>query len=511
MKRESPFSKGNELQCLRLTNYISVFPERFTSLQEKTVMRKYISMVLLCLIMNPVWAVIRHVPQSYPTIQSAVEAASSGDTILVSPGTYFENIKFKGKGIVLASLFLTTSDTTYIGSTIINGSQPVVADSASCVIIASPSSATTADTTAALIGFTITGGTGTRWEDEHNPGSWYREGGGILIQYLSPRISFNRIYGNLATNKQSCTSAGGGAIRCGDGNPRISNNIIGYNSGRYGGGLVFNFSGAVIRNNIISNNSGGEDFGGGGIWAYGADALSRPRIVENNTLVNNASVTNGGGIRIWSTTMLIRNNIIWGNNAPSGPQITTTGGTTVTYSDIQGGWTGSGNLNVIPQFETQNYYLASGSPCIDKGDSSIIYNDPPDLLHPAQARFPAEGSLRNDMGAYGGFGSALMGNIQTIYTVIKEYKDDQGLILDLRIEPNPSSCYTTLLFMVNDMQKVNIEVYSQAGEKVITLLPVPCFQGVNHVVINISALTCGMYFCRIGSGDHFLVKKLIRG
>ncbi len=54
------------------------------------------------------------------------------------------------------------------------------------------------------------------------------KGGGILIQYWSPRIRFNIIRDNEAhgLTVAGLTSAGGGAIRCGDGNPLIENNIV---------------------------------------------------------------------------------------------------------------------------------------------------------------------------------------------------------------------------------------------------------------------------------------------
>ena len=64
-----------------------------------------------------------NVPQDLTTIQTAIDNSNNGDTVLVSPGTYFENINFNGKNIVLGSSFLTTGDTSYISQTIIDGSQ----------------------------------------------------------------------------------------------------------------------------------------------------------------------------------------------------------------------------------------------------------------------------------------------------------------------------------------------------------------------------------------------------
>ena len=39
------------------------------------------------------------VPEEYPTIQSAIDSSSDGNTVLVSAGTYYENINFNGKNI----------------------------------------------------------------------------------------------------------------------------------------------------------------------------------------------------------------------------------------------------------------------------------------------------------------------------------------------------------------------------------------------------------------------------
>ena len=100
-------------------------------------------------------ATIINVPANYPTIQAAILATANGDTVLVAPGTYFENLNFRGHKIVLTSLYYLNKDTSFIKSTIINGSQPSNPDTASCVIINSGE-----DSTTVLQGFTLTGGGG---------------------------------------------------------------------------------------------------------------------------------------------------------------------------------------------------------------------------------------------------------------------------------------------------------------------------------------------------------------
>ena len=102
------------------------------------------------------------VPEDYTTIQQAINASANGDTVVVASGTYYENINFRGKDILVTSYYLFNDDVSYIANTIINGSQPVHPDTASCVLIVSGE-----DSTAILQGFTLTGGTGTKWPDEH--------------------------------------------------------------------------------------------------------------------------------------------------------------------------------------------------------------------------------------------------------------------------------------------------------------------------------------------------------
>jgi hypothetical protein len=69
----------------------------------------------------PVGSTIINIPADYSTIQQGINASIDGDTVLVQPGTYVENINFNGQNIVLGSLFLTTGDTSYISQTVIDG------------------------------------------------------------------------------------------------------------------------------------------------------------------------------------------------------------------------------------------------------------------------------------------------------------------------------------------------------------------------------------------------------
>ncbi len=61
------------------------------------------------------------VPNQYPTIQAAIDAAASGDLVLIAPGTYSENPVIANKVITLASEFLTTGGSSLIDATILQG------------------------------------------------------------------------------------------------------------------------------------------------------------------------------------------------------------------------------------------------------------------------------------------------------------------------------------------------------------------------------------------------------
>ncbi|HEY2805826.1 MAG TPA: right-handed parallel beta-helix repeat-containing protein [Gemmatimonadales bacterium] len=266
-----------------------------------------------------------HVPRDVATIQAGIDTASAGDTVLVAPGHYYENLRLRGVNIVLASEFLTSHDTSVIGRTVIDGSRPTNADSGTVLSIYRFE-----DSTTVVAGFTITGGTGTVWYDNKDK-IFFREGGGVIVDLAGPTIRDNVITGNRADSVHpGVLSAGGGGVRIGFADPILDHNIISRNSGRYGGGVVLFYAAARLRRNVITENEGGEDFGGAGLWMWGQLTPRLPYVIEGNIIRNNhahgadgksrmrrapAAAGTGGGLSTRDNAAIMRDNVI-GDNTP---------------------------------------------------------------------------------------------------------------------------------------------------------------------------------------------------
>ena len=121
--------------------------------------------ILPCIVLATTITVKQDGTGDYTLIQAAIEAANNGDTVLVHPGTYVENINYIGKSISVCSLEAIAGDSTYISRTIINGNR-----NGPCVAFLN------AEQNASLRGFTLTNGTGYIANDEHT------RGGGVLIR-----------------------------------------------------------------------------------------------------------------------------------------------------------------------------------------------------------------------------------------------------------------------------------------------------------------------------------------
>jgi hypothetical protein len=232
------------------------------------------------------------VPQDFNTIQEAVNAAQSGDEIVVSPGFYRENIDFLTKNIRLRSLnFL---DPNCVAQTVIDGNGVN-----SCIKILSGQ-----DDSTAVAGFRLQNGHG-------------QFGGGIHVgNSVGPLLMYNYITNNTAFKPQGSTTGGyGGGIDCRNyAYANVTNNtIIGNFAEAAGGGVhIGPKSSCLIKNNrILENKTIGE--AGGGIYCYDKTTAW---IIGNEIIGNIAETANGGGIWQWeSLGGVIEDNIIVGNIA----------------------------------------------------------------------------------------------------------------------------------------------------------------------------------------------------
>jgi hypothetical protein len=247
--------------------------------------------VFVCSVALPLFSGTIRVPADQATIQGAIKAAQNGDIVLVSPGTYVENIDFLGKAI-------TVESAKGPNTTIIDGGNvySVVTFTAN----EGPSSI--------LSGFTIQNGNAL-----DTPAS---EGGGIAIENASPTIKGNVIQQNFGA------SAGGG-IGVGFGSPIIKNNVIRNNTqtpqidGGGGGGISLRGEGtAQIIGNVIENNTWtnvGAGFGGA-IMLFGSGST----LIKNNIIQGNEAGSQGAAIWMVNEVpgTVIVQNLIVGNSSP---------------------------------------------------------------------------------------------------------------------------------------------------------------------------------------------------
>ena len=230
-------------------------------------MKKHLLFLIGLLSVITLSAQIIHVPgNNQLTIQDGINAATSGDTVLVAEGLYYENIRFMGKAITVASEFVMDGDTSHTSNTIINGSQATDPDSAAAVMFVNNE-----DTTSIINGFTITGGSGVICTT-----SVARIGGGIYCSDAGGKILNNKILENHTSHENK---AGGAGIGC----YKVSGNYW-----------------IIIKNNFISYNSSTAT----GFSAYGGGIYSAVNtIIKDNTIVHNhcnnsAGMADGGGIEI---------------------------------------------------------------------------------------------------------------------------------------------------------------------------------------------------------------------
>jgi len=352
------------------------------------------------------------------SIQSGIHAAFSGDTVQVAPGTY-EHIVMKS-GVVIQGA--GAGDDPLIHSIIDGGGTGSVV------------TAIAVDSAAKLDGFKITNGGGSFGGGMRNVSSSPEVsnctfsgnsatfgGGGMFNDSSSPTVTNCTFSGNSVTD--SSGSYGGGMYN-NDSSPTVSNCTFSENSARFDGGGMYNSdSSPTVSNCTLSGNSA--RFVAGGMY----NDSSSPTVTNCTFSANSARFVAGGMYNVYSSPTLtnctfsgnsanfgagmfndsssptvtnctfsanlklflergvgmynrhsyptVTNCILWGDtpieieNYDSSP--------VVAYSDIQGGYAGTGNINADPMFldpdgpdnvigtEDDNLHLKSGSPCIDTG------------------------------------------------------------------------------------------------------------------------------------------------
>ncbi|MCA8960313.1 MAG: right-handed parallel beta-helix repeat-containing protein [Planctomycetes bacterium] len=339
------------------------------------------------------------VPGDFATIQGAIVAAVDGDVIVVSSGTYAENINFLGKAITVQSVSgpSTTivdaggsgsvvtfqagemSDTVLSGFTITNGQ---AADGGGILCTGTGSPTILDCRVVANIagddggGIYSIGGSPTIAGCEISDNTCGDDGGGLLCSGGAPMIVDCLFSDNAAMGSPT---PNGGGIHTRDGSsPLITRCVIRGNFAEEGAGGIRCFnSDATITDCLIIGNSSGTN--GGGVRAYDSSP-----ILTNCTIHGNSAITSAGGLESESSssTVLV-NSIVWGNGAPTSPQLLAggAGSLSVTYSDVAGGWPGVGNLDLDPEFVDaigpdgspatgdENFRLTASSPCVDAGSN----------------------------------------------------------------------------------------------------------------------------------------------
>ncbi|MFG0251897.1 MAG: hypothetical protein ACF8NJ_03380 [Phycisphaerales bacterium JB038] len=251
-------------------------------------------------------------------------------------------------------------------------------------------------------------------------------GGGLYLTHLNAHATFTPTITGCTFISNAAAVYQGGGICNEDGKPRLIDCDFHSNTAVQGGGGLCNVSMDLSMSSVLLNcdfRSNVAEYGGG-IYNYN----TQPGVLTNTTSITNcgfiynwglfaaggvfnfnganATITNstftanvgynhgyyngGGGIVNTDSAAVVNNSILWGD---VGGEIWNlgVGSCAIRYSDIQGGYGGTGNINADPSFVNaigpdgvwgtldDDVRLAAGSPCIDAADCTALPADAYDL------------------------------------------------------------------------------------------------------------------------------------
>jgi len=469
----------------------------------KSLLAVFISIVLVSSnSISKVWKV----PSDCSTIQAALDSCQTGDTVLVSLGTYFENIIWPStNGIKLLPQnwwppYNATIDADMSGSairietgvdtsTVVSGfiiqngvdggircvgSSPTIENN---LIVANSS-------TGRGGGIACAGNSSPTIKNNVIENNWAIDaGGGIYFdcdESSSPQIINNVINNNHTGGLPGAGGWGAGIAICGNSQVLISSNIISNNSGHpvdsYGGGIYcVNSSARIINNQILSNECSNE---GGGIFCG-----SSPKIIHN-FIAGNVSI--GGAIDCFHNSSPIIDSCFIINNNSDGIKCSFGSNPQIYYNDIYGN-TGYGLRNM-------DSTVIINAPYNWWGDNSGPYHP---ILNPL------------------GLGDQVSDNVNFEPWLIKVLNEieEENIIADkyslYQNYPNPFNPSTTIKYSIPHSSNVIIKIFDILGNEIETLVNEEKQKGTYEINWNPENLPSGVYLYQLKAGFFVETKKMV--
>ncbi len=439
----------------------------------------------LSLLVVPAYGTIWHVPADTPTIQSGLDLAQPGDTVIVACGAYYEHNLLMTSGVTLRS------ETGEADCVVIDAQQ------IDRVMLCEWTELGTA-----IIGVTFTGG--------NRPGS-YGHGAGLLCEDSTLDLTncvFANNYsgyggGGAFTERSNLTITNcifedneaymhGGGLGCHEGEQEISGCKFLSNIATDGAGLYCTHTSPKIDGCVFINNDG--MVFGGGIFCISYSSL----VVTNCTLVGNSAHVGAGIMVAYESYPSLDNCIIAFNEdgagvhvdysveVPSWAYMTCCD----VYDNSEGGYSGlmedqtglNGNIANDPLFcdlEAGDLTVAMQSPCLPEN---------------------------NECGV-------LMGALGEGCVALPVEETPPAVFRLAQNRPNPFNPTTMIEFDLPGRSPVLLAVYTLAGRHVVTLIDLQVLAGRQEVVWNgrdslDQQVPSGSYFYKLEAGDYSQTKRM---